>query len=60
MVAAGLLRLVTHSKVYVAPTPLDQALAFLRSVLSVPGVELAELGPEWPLFEQRARVEVGR
>jgi toxin-antitoxin system PIN domain toxin len=52
MVAAGMLRLVTHPRVFVAPTPLDQALAFLRSVLTAPGVEMAELGPEWPLFER--------
>lgn len=52
MVASGFLRLVTHPKVFVEPTPLEDALAFIRAVLGAPGVELGRLGTEWPLFEQ--------
>lgn len=51
MVASGFLRLVTHPKVFVEPTPIAAAQAFLRSVLDSPGVVLLPLGDEWPLFE---------
>ncbi len=51
MVAAGFLRLVTHPKVFVEPTPIEAALAFLHAVLVAPGVELAGLGEEWAEFE---------
>ncbi|MDP1654058.1 MAG: PIN domain-containing protein [Rhodocyclaceae bacterium] len=52
MVAAGFLRLVTHPKVFIEPTPLDAALAFLRTVLDSPGVVLPALGSEWQEFER--------
>ncbi len=52
MVAAGFLRLVTHSKVFIEPTPVAEAVAFLRAVMKVPGVEWISLGPEWPALEQ--------
>ena len=52
MVASGFLRLSTHPKVFVEPTPLKAALAFLRTVLDAPGVTMPALGEEWPLFEK--------
>lgn len=52
MVAAGFLRLVTHPKVFIEPTPIDAALAFLRAVLGSPGVNLLSLGKEWTEFER--------
>ncbi len=52
MVAAGFLRIVTHPRVFARPTPGPQALEFLRAVVSVPGVELQELGAEWPMVER--------
>lgn len=52
MVATGFLRLVTHPKVFVQPTPAEAAQAFLRAVLDAPGVVLPPLGEEWSLFEQ--------
>ena len=52
MVASGFLRLVTHPKVFIEPTPIDAALAFLRAVLDSPGVNLLSLGKEWAEFEQ--------
>lgn len=55
MVAAGLLRLVTHPKVFVRPTPIDAAQAFVHAILDSPGVEMPSLGPEWPLFERLCR-----
>lgn len=52
MVASGFLRLVTHPKVFMDPTPVDAALAFLRAVLDSPGVILLSLGREWAEFER--------
>lgn len=52
MVASGFLRLVTHPKVFVEPTPLDAALTFLRAVMDSPGVVLPSLGGEWREFER--------
>jgi toxin-antitoxin system PIN domain toxin len=52
MVASGFLRLVTHPKVFVEPTPVDAALVFLRAVLDSPGVMLLTLGAEWSAFER--------
>lgn len=52
MVAAGFLRVVTHPKVFVQPTPMAAARAFLRAILNSPGVEMTRLGAEWPLLER--------
>ena len=52
MVASGFLRLVTHPKVFVEPTPIEAALLFLRTLLDSPGVSLLSLGTEWPEFER--------
>ncbi|MGO9444859.1 MAG: TA system VapC family ribonuclease toxin [Thiobacillaceae bacterium] len=52
MVAASYLRLVTNSKIFVQPTPLKDAMAFLDALLAVPGAEMPPLGTEWPIFRQ--------
>ena len=52
MVSAGFLLLATNPRVFVAPTSVEAAIAFLDSLLSVPGVEVPELGREWPTFRQ--------
>jgi toxin-antitoxin system PIN domain toxin len=52
MVASGFMRLATHPKVFIEPTPLKAAQAFLRAVLDTPGVTMPALGEEWPLFEK--------
>ncbi len=52
MVAAGFLRLVTHPKVFIKPTPIKAAQAFLRAILDAPDVVLLPLGEEWQLFER--------
>jgi len=52
MVAAGFLRLVTHPKIFVQPTPMDVAVQFLDALLASPGVEMPEVGTEWPVFRQ--------
>lgn len=48
MVAASFLRLATHPKVFVSPTPIAQALKFIEALLAAPGVRMPEIGTEWP------------
>jgi predicted nucleic acid-binding protein len=55
MVAAGFLRLATHSRVFVESTPLEAAIDFLTALLNADGVELVRLGDEWPLLEPLCR-----
>ena len=52
MVAASFLRLVTNTKVFVRPTPVEDAVGFLDALLAVPGVEMPPLGTEWPMLRQ--------
>ncbi len=52
MVVASFLRLVTNSKVFVRPTPVEDAVGFLDALLAVPGVEMPPLGTEWPMLRQ--------
>lgn len=47
-VVASFLRLVTHPKIFVQPTPMAEALRFIDAMLSMPGVEQPTLGSEWP------------
>lgn len=52
MVVAGVLRLVTSPKIFVQPTPIADAIAFVDAIMGMPGVEWAALGPEWPKYRQ--------
>lgn len=52
MVVASFLRLVTNSKIFKHPTPVDEAAGFLDALVAVPGVEMPSLGAEWPLLRQ--------
>jgi uncharacterized protein len=52
MVVASLLRLITSPKIFRVPTPVADAVAFVDAVLAAPGVQLATLGPEWPVLRQ--------
>ena len=47
MVLASFLRLVTSPKIFKRPTPIQEAVGFVDALLTLPGVQLAELGPEW-------------
>jgi uncharacterized protein len=42
------LRLVTSPRIFIQPTPITDAVAFVDAIVSAPGVHLASLGPEWP------------
>ena len=52
MVAASFLRLVTNSRIFIQPTPVEDAMAFLDALLAAPGVEMPALGTEWPILRQ--------
>lgn len=52
MVAAGFLRLATNPKVFVNPVPIGKATEFIDSLLSVSGIEMPEIGREWPALKQ--------
>ncbi|HXQ29461.1 MAG TPA: TA system VapC family ribonuclease toxin [Gemmatimonadales bacterium] len=52
MVAAGFLRLATNPKIFATPTPIGAAVAFIDSLLAIPGVDMPELGREWPALRQ--------
>ena len=52
MVAASFLRLVTHPKIFVQPTPVAEAARFVDAILAAPGAGMAALGAEWPVFQQ--------
>jgi len=54
MVAAGFLRLATNPRVFPAPTPIRAATDFIDSLLAVPGVEMPEIGREWPTLRELA------
>jgi toxin-antitoxin system PIN domain toxin len=50
MVVASFLRLVTNRKIFVHPTPMSEALRFVDALLSAPGVDMTQLGAEWPVL----------
>ena len=52
MVVASFLRLVTNSKIFNHPTPVEEAVGFLDALVAVPGVEMPSLGAEWPMLRQ--------
>ena len=52
MVVASFLRLVTNSKIFAHPTPVDEAVGFLDALFTVPGVEMPTLGAEWPMLRR--------
>ena len=52
MVIASLLRLVTSPKIFVQPTPIADAVAFIDAIRAGPGVHLASLGTEWPRLQE--------
>lgn len=52
MVASGFLRVTTNRKAFAMPTPIGSAIAFVDSLLAIPGVDMPELGREWPTLRQ--------
>ncbi|HEX4051667.1 MAG TPA: TA system VapC family ribonuclease toxin [Steroidobacteraceae bacterium] len=60
MVAADMLRVATHPKVFDPPTPPAMVLEFLEKMLAAPGVEYGELGREWPTLRRFMRERAPR
>lgn len=52
MAIASFLRLVTHPKIFVHPTPMADALNFIDALLEAADIEPATLGGEWPILRQ--------
>ncbi|SEB22525.1 TA system VapC family ribonuclease toxin [Variovorax sp. YR216] len=52
MVTASFLRLVTHPKIFVNPTPMPEAMRFVDALLDAPGISAPALGDEWPIFKK--------
>jgi toxin-antitoxin system PIN domain toxin len=52
MVLASFLRLVTSQKIFQLATPIEDAVAFIDALMTLPGVQLAPLGPEWAKLRQ--------
>ena len=52
MVLASYLRLVTNPRIFPQPTPVNTAVGFIDALITIPGVEIPALGPEWPIFRQ--------
>ena len=52
MVVASFLRLVTNAKIFIHPTPVENAVEFLDALFAVPGVETPYLGAEWPIMRE--------
>ena len=50
MVVASFLRLVTNPKIFIQPTPVDDAIRFVDALVGVAGVEMPSLGAEWAIF----------
>jgi len=46
-VVGSFLRLTTNAKIFVRPTPIADAIAFIDSLLAVPGVDIPLSGAEW-------------
>ncbi len=55
MVAAGFLRLATHPRVFKLPMPIGDAVGFIDTLLASPGIQMPEIGREWPTLKQLAR-----
>ncbi len=52
MVIASFLRLVTHPKIFIQPTPMLDALRFIDALLTAPGVVQPALGAEWTVLRK--------
>lgn len=52
MVIASFLRLVTHARIFLHPTPMSEALRFVDALLAAPGVTQPALGAEWPALRK--------
>lgn len=52
MVTASFLRLVTHPRIFLQPTPVRDATAFLDALMESPVVHVPVLGDEWEVLRR--------
>ena len=51
LVLSGVLRILTHPRVFIPPTPIDRAIAFTNALRSQPNAVLVTPGPRhWEIF----------
>jgi len=56
LVLSGFLRVVTHTRVFNPPTPLDDALAFIEALRELPNCAVLAPGPRhWAIFTRLCR-----
>lgn len=56
LVLSGFLRIVTHPRIFRAPTPLDVAFAFAEQIRAHPRCVIVQPGPRhWGIFDQLCR-----
>jgi toxin-antitoxin system PIN domain toxin len=56
IVLSGFLRIVTHPRVFVVPSPMDEALEFVEQVRDRPQCVMVSSGPRhWELFTRLSR-----
>ncbi len=57
LVLSGFVRIVTHSRVFKEPTPLDTALDFTEALRTTPNALAVEPGPRhWEIFTRLCRL----
>ncbi|MDX2506165.1 MAG: type II toxin-antitoxin system VapC family toxin [Gammaproteobacteria bacterium] len=57
LVLSGFLRVVTHPKVFETPTPLEEAIKFVRQIKSQPNsVKIIPKERHWAIFEDLIRM----
>lgn len=49
-VASGFIRIVTNGQIFVQPSSMQQAMAFIDSLLTAPGVAFQGAGSQWANF----------
>ncbi len=52
LVVASFLRLVTNPKIFKQATPIQDAVGFVDALLAIPGVDMPQVGAEWPSLRQ--------
>jgi len=55
MVIAGFLRIATNRKIFFEPMSIGGAIDFVDSLMAISGVDIPELGREWPTLRQLTR-----
>lgn len=52
LVVASFLRIVTHPKIFLVPTPMPDAVKFVDAIVNAAGVKMGQHGTEWPKLRE--------